>query len=112
MDVDSTEATTLPAAVIFKDTTGATGGLDCSIPVANASYYPLNASGSHDAYADYKIDGYDIIACTNIQALALQYTGSIIAVDAWAPGPVRAPLRLTSSGGGVITELRLSATPW
>jgi hypothetical protein len=107
IDITYNEALTKTGAVIFNDTTGATGSLNCSIPIANAQYYPKNASATIDGYCDYAIQDYTLLAATNIHALNLQFTGSVYNLDTWSPGPTKAAIKLTSSGGGVITTLQI-----
>jgi len=89
---------TVTDQLIFSDTTGKTEEFTCVIPIANGEFYP-DDSDAEDVYAQYELEGYEIIIVTNA---VLNWLGEDVAVNKWTAGNKRALVSFSETAAGGI----------
>lgn len=96
---------TKTSAIVFSDTSGASGLNKCNINLASfANGYPGRASATDVVYADYAVEGDEIIAASSVTT---SIDGSSYSVATFTDYGKRAALRI--SGTGYLTKLDLVA---
>lgn len=86
---------TLVNALLFSDTTNGDALRKCNIEVASGAYWPTDAN-LRDIYADYNVDGYDLIA-TSAVVLSIEKDVAI-EQDTFTDEIKRAKIKFHNSG--------------
>jgi parallel beta-helix repeat protein len=86
---------TLVDALLFSDTTNGDSTRKCNIEVSSAAYWPTD-SNLRDMYADYRVDGYELIA-TSAVVLSMEKDAAIVQ-DTFTDEITRAKIKYHNSG--------------
>ncbi len=108
VDVTYWTRETKAGAVVFKDTSGASATLPCSISLAAGAYYPTGAASGKSVRAKFDIQDREIISVDS-PTLAWAHTGDVT-LEASTVDGLGMLLRFHSATGGVITKLEITGT--
>ena len=105
VDVTYWDHLDLVGETLFEDTTGATAGLDCSIPVPAGTYFPEGASASVAIRCVFDVKDYDLVSASS-PAIDWSHTGDVTKQVETIDG-LGMLVRFYSATGGVITKFRI-----